>query len=111
MLRNRTLRKSISVFLLVQFIIHTFLPSVAWALTSGPTQPEFSSFEPVSSSNMVDEFTGDLTYNLPLLEVPGPHGGSYPVSLSYHSGTTPEEEASWVGYGWTLNSGAINRSV
>ncbi|WP_254085431.1 hypothetical protein [Dawidia cretensis] len=80
-------------------------------MTSGPSQPEFSSFEPVATTNMVDEFTGDFTYNLPLLEVPGPQGSGYPVSLSYHSGVGPEEEASWVGYGWTLNPGAINRSV
>jgi hypothetical protein len=60
---------------------------------------------------MVDEFSGDFTYNLPLLEVPGPQGSSYPISLSYHSGASPEEEASWVGYGWTLNPGAINRGT
>jgi len=60
---------------------------------------------------MVDLFTGDFTYNLPLLEVPGPHGSGYPLTLSYHSGVTPEEEASWVGFGWTLNAGAINRAT
>jgi len=80
------------------------------ALTSGPSQPEFSSFEPVASTNMVDEFTGDFTYNIPVVEIPGPDGVGYALSLSYHSGTTPEEEGSWVGYGWTLNPGAINRN-
>ncbi len=111
MIRNKRLLKVISIYLLVQFSFQIFFPTVSYALTSGPSQPEFSSFEPVSSSNMVDEFTGDFTYNLPLLEVPGPHGGSYPLSISYHSGVTPEEEASWVGFGWTLNAGAINRAV
>jgi hypothetical protein len=65
----------------------------------------------VATTNMVNEFTGDFTYNLPVLEVPGPHGSGYSMSLSYHSGTSPEEDASWVGYGWTLNAGAINRVV
>jgi hypothetical protein len=111
MLLNRKWQKVISVFLLVTFLNSTFFPSVSLALTSGPAQPEFSSFESVSTSNMVDAFSGDFTYNLPLIEVPGPHGSSYPISLSYHSGVTPEEEASWVGYGWTLNAGAINRST
>src|SRR3954471_4526079 len=84
-------------------------PSVSFALTSGPAQPEFSSFEPVATTNMVNEFTGDMTYNIPILNLPGANGGGYAMSLSYHSGTSPEEEASWVGYGWTLNPGAINR--
>ena len=60
---------------------------------------------------MVDEFSGDFTYNIPVINIPGPQGSDYPLSLSYHSGATPEEEASWVGYGWTLNPGAINRNT
>jgi hypothetical protein len=111
MIKRPFIRRGIALFLLVQFSTQVFLPAVSYALTSGPNQPEFSSFEPVSSSNMVDEFTGDFTYNVPVLEVPGPHGSGYPLSLSYHSGVTPEEEASWVGYGWTLNAGAITRNT
>lgn len=91
--------------------LEIFLPAVAFALTSGPSQPEFSSFEPVASTEMVDEFSGDFTYNLPLMSVPGPQGSSYPINLAYHSGASSEEEASWVGYGWTLNPGAINRNT
>jgi hypothetical protein len=111
MIRNRKVLRCIAVYLLVQFSVQVFLPGVSYALTSGPSQPEFSSFEPVATTNMVDEFTGDFTYNLPVLEVPGPQGSSYPLSLSYHSGVAPEEESSWVGYGWTLNPGAINRGT
>jgi hypothetical protein len=87
------------------------LPGVSYALTSGPSQPEFSSFEPVSTNKLVDEFSGDFTYNIPVINIPGPQGSDYPLSLSYHSGATSEEEASWVGYGWTLNPGAINRNT
>ena len=97
------------MFLTVLMIIQVIAPMKVFALTSGPAQPEFASFEPVSTVKMVDEFSGALTYNLPLLEIPGPEGGSYPLSLSYHSGTTPSEDASWVGFGWTLNPGAIQR--
>ncbi|UII30386.1 hypothetical protein LVD17_19020 [Fulvivirga ulvae] len=111
MYRKRKLIRVIAVFLTVNMLVHALFPSVAWALTSGPNQPEFSSFEPVATTNMVNDFSGDFTYNIPVLNVPGPHGSGYAMSLSYHSGATPEEEASWVGYGWSLNPGAINRNT
>ncbi|KOY84404.1 hypothetical protein AD998_21300 [bacterium 336/3] len=110
-IRKPKILKTFVKVVLFTIVFEILAPSAAYALTSGPSQPEFSSFEPVSSSNMVNEFTGDFTYNLPVLEVPGPHGSGYPLSLSYHSGVSPEEEASWVGYGWTLNPGAINRNT
>lgn len=101
----------ISVFLTVLMLTEFFIPVSLYALSSGPTQPEFSSFEPVATTNMVDNFSGSFNYNLPVIEIPGPHGSSYPLSLSYHSGASPEDEATWVGYGWNINPGAINRSV
>ncbi|MBL7953983.1 MAG: hypothetical protein JNJ91_03015 [Flavobacteriales bacterium] len=100
-----------AMMLLCIMLVDIMTPTVALALTSGPAQPEYTSFEPVGSSTMVNEFTGDFSYNLPVLEVPGPNGGGYSMSLSYHAGAGPEEEASWVGYGWTLNPGAVNRQV
>jgi hypothetical protein len=100
-----------AVWCMLTMITDVIYPTAAWALTSGPSQPEFSSFEPVVTTNMVNEFSGDLTYNLPVLQIPGPNGGGYALSLSYHSGASPEEDASWVGYGWTLNPGALNRQL
>ena len=102
--------KLIAALLTINFLSSLLTPNAAFALTSGPTSPDYTSFEPIDTSDMVNLLSGDLAYNIPLLEVPGPAGG-YPLSLSYHAGILPGEEASWVGLGWTLNPGAINRSV
>jgi hypothetical protein len=104
------IRKRSAIFLLAIFLFETVFPTVSLALTGGPASPEFSSFEPVATTNMVNEFSGDFTYNVPVVNIPGSDGGGYAMSLSYHSGESLESEASWVGYGWTLNPGAINRS-
>ena len=109
-IRNSFYTKCIALFLGISLLFQIVSPTVALALTSGPSQPEFSSFEPASTSDMVDLYSGDFTYNIPLLTVPGPNGG-YPINISYHSGTGMDEEASWVGLGWSLNVGAINRQL
>ena len=102
--------RRIAAFLVIQFVGSLVFPTVVSALTSGPATPETTSFEPIDTTDMVNPLTGDLTYNIPLLEVPGPSGG-YPLALSYHAGIMTNEDASWVGLGWSLNPGAINRSV
>lgn len=76
----------------------------------GPNAPEAASFEPVDATDMVNLVTGDFTYVLPLLNVPSPEGG-YPIALAYHAGIAMDQEASWVGLGWSLNPGALTRSV
>ncbi len=91
-------------------LVQMIYPTVSYAVTGGPASPEFSSFEPVATTNMVNEFSGQFIYNLPVLEIPGASGGGYALSLSYHGGDGPENEASWVGAGWTLNPGAITRN-
>lgn len=108
--RYKFLVRTLSVFLIIQIFSSTLMPTLSWALTAGPTAPEATSFEPVDTTDMVNLATGDFVYNIPLLEVPGSSGG-YPLSLSYHAGIMPDEDASWVGLGWTLNPGAINRNV
>src|SRR5688572_22456409 len=110
MLQGKRSRRAIAATLFVILFTNTVAPTVTYALTSGPTAPEATSFEPIDTTDMVNLQTGDLTYALPLLEVPGPEGG-YPLSLSYHAGIQPNEDASWAGLGWTLNPGAITRSV
>lgn len=72
----------------------------------GPGQPEMASFKSVGTDNMVNLFTGDFGYNIPLLDV-----GGYPVNIYYDGGISPEQEASWVGLGWNVNPGNINRNM
>ena len=103
---KRKFIKPLSIFLLLSFINQIIFPTAAYALTGGPSQPEVQSFEPVTTTQMVDPFTGDFNYNIPLLDVDG-----YPINIAYHSGITTDQEASWVGLGWNLNPGVINRSM
>jgi len=72
----------------------------------GPSQPEMASFKSVGTDKMVNLFTGDFSYNIPLLDV-----GGYPVNIFYDGNITMEQEASWVGLGWNINPGTINRNM
>ncbi len=106
--RQKRLKRA-SKFLLLLFLFDIAQPSLVFALTS-QHQPEFTSYEPTHNTDVVDLLTGDFTYTIPLLEVPSPEGGfSFP--LAYHSGIEVDQEASWVGLGWSLNPGAIVRNV
>ena len=72
----------------------------------GPSQPEMNAFKSVGSDNMVSPFTGDFSYNIPLLDV-----GGYPVNMFYSSGITMDQESSWLGLGWNINPGTITRNM
>ena len=98
--------KGIAVCLLINFLTTTCLPVQVFALTGGPSQPEVQSFSPVGTSDMVDVSSGDFTYNIPLMDV-----GGYPINITYNAGITPDQEASWVGLGWNINPGVINRNM
>src|SRR6202000_2705082 len=97
-------KRVIAAFFLALLVVQDFYPAAAYALTSGPSQPEMEKFSPAGVSDMVDLFSGDFKYDIPLMDV-----GGYPLNLTYHSGSGIEDEASWVGAGWTLNPGSMNR--
>jgi hypothetical protein len=103
--RSRAAKQALRVLL---FIFVALSSTVVTA--SGPVPPEITSFSPFQQDELVDHFTGDFRYSVPLMEVPGPNGG-YPVTLTYASGITPDQDASWVGLGWTLSPGAIVRQM
>lgn len=106
-IQNHFLFRPFSKVLLIIFIVSGLTPiQSAFALTSGPSQPEADSFQQVDVSNMVDPFTGSFSYNIPLLDV-----GGYPINLSYASDITMDQEATWAGLGWNVNVGAITRGL
>jgi hypothetical protein len=105
-----TTKKAIAIITALSILLQSIAPLQGFASVSGPTQPEFSSFESVGTTDMVNLFSGDFAYNIPVIDIPGTNGGGYALSLSYRSSIGAEAEPSWVGYGWTLSPGAIIRN-
>ncbi|WP_264566849.1 hypothetical protein [Flavobacterium sp. N3904] len=99
-------KKTVAIYLAMMILLETFQPMQIYALTGGPSQPEFQSFTPIGTSDMVDLASGDLNYNIPIMDV-----GGYPLNLAYSSGVSMDQEASWVGLGWDLNVGQISRQL
>ncbi|HND43989.1 MAG TPA: hypothetical protein PKX51_16840, partial [Cyclobacteriaceae bacterium] len=106
--RSKAVLRVIAITLLVVTLQSAFLPHYVFALTTGPHQPEYTSYEAPGSSDMVNLVTGDFTFSIPVLDVPAP-GGDFSLPLTYNAGIGTEQEASWVGLGWTMNAGAITR--
>ena len=103
-------QRRIAIVLLAIFLPSLLPVNLLYASNNGPNSFEAASFEPVDATDMVNLVTGDLSYVMPLLNIPSPEGG-YPLALSYKAGIAMDQEASWVGLGWSLNPGAINRFV
>lgn len=104
-MKERT-KRIIAMFFALNILFEVISPTVALALTGGPSQPEVQAFTPVGTSEMVNLFSGDMNYNIPLLDIEG-----YPVNLAYNAGNSPDQEASWVGLGWNINPGTVNRGM
>lgn len=99
-------RKFVAAFMLTIMSAELLTPNIAYALTSGPAAPESSSFQQAGVTDMVDLFTGNFNYNLPVMDIDG-----YPLNLSYGSGSGMDDEASWVGFGWNLQVGSVTRQL
>jgi hypothetical protein len=109
-IRNSRTFRGTAALLLLSIIFEIAQPTVSLALTEGPSQPEVQSFEPINTTEMVDLFTGDFNYNIPLFNLPGPNGG-YPFNIAYHAGVSMDDEASWTGLGWNINAGSLVRNM
>ncbi|RYE52549.1 MAG: hypothetical protein EOP48_16265, partial [Sphingobacteriales bacterium] len=105
-IRNSKISKFVACYLAMMMFLQIVEPMRVYALTGGPAQPEFNSFTPIGTSDMVDLASGDFNYNIPIMDV-----GGYPLNLAYNSNVSMDQEASWVGLGWDLNVGQINRQV
>lgn len=76
-------------------------------------------FRPSYESYRLDKFitqddasyTGDLNFSIPVLTVPGRHGHNFDIKLTYNSNVTERQFASWVGLGWNLELGCVERTV
>jgi hypothetical protein len=99
-------KKITAIYLAMMILLETFQPMQIYALTGGPSQPEFEAFTPIGTSDMVDLSSGDFNYNIPIMDV-----GGYPINLAYNSGVSMDQEASWVGLGWNLDVGQISRQL
>ena len=97
--------KVLAIFMVYTIFFEMLFPMSAMALNGGPSQPEVSSFEPIGTSEMVDMFSGDFMYNIPLMDV-----GGYPINIAYSGGVGMDQEATWCGLGWNINPGVINRN-
>lgn len=105
-IRSSKFSKIVACYLVMMLFLEMAQPMVMFALTGGPSQPEFQSFTPIGTSDMVDLSSGDFNYNIPIMDV-----GGYPLNLAYNSGVTMDQEASWVGLGWDMSVGQIGRQV
>lgn len=76
-----------------------------------PISPNASSLA-IYADYPVSHYTGVPNINVPLYEIDF-DGYRLPIKLNYHaSGIKVDQEASWVGLGWSLDiGGAISRSV
>lgn len=109
-IRKSKWTKIFAMFVLVSFLTEIMQPKQLFAIGGGPSQPEMAGITPVDTDQLVDLFSGDFHYTILIMTVPGPNGG-FPINLNYYSGVGMEQEATWVGLGWNLNPGAINRQV
>ena len=92
-------------------LLIVLMGAVLTPVVHGQGSSDFGGFvQPGSGGADVDLHSGQFQFSMPVVTVPGAQGEGYTLSLGYR-GPTPMEEASWVGYGWSLSPGSIVRQV
>ncbi|MFS4493200.1 hypothetical protein [Maribacter sp. 2308TA10-17] len=99
---------SIALFASINMFCQEFSQELTQVIPPSPTASSLGKYGEVPVSYNI----GSPSINIPLYNANG-HGIQVPISLSYHaSGIRVEDNASWVGMGWSLNAGGvITRSV
>jgi hypothetical protein len=109
--RNSFRLKVLSLFLASCLISEEVLAS-SWAIYNSLKTQDVGD-APISdiATDMVDLYTGDFNYSVPLLIVPGPNGEDVDLTAYYTGGIKMEQKAGMLGLGWSLNTGEISRDV
>jgi hypothetical protein len=68
-------------------------------------------FNLVAQDNLVDLFSGDFHYNVPIMVVPSSDGPDITLDAGYRSNIAVHQKSSWIGLGWDLDIGEIRRDV
>ncbi|MFH1106563.1 MAG: hypothetical protein V1787_01570 [Candidatus Micrarchaeota archaeon] len=100
---------SICSFWLAVAALLLLVPVFASAVVAPDPKP--ATVQQYASSNGVNLHTGDMGLDVPLFTVPGRGGLDYPISLHYSAGILVDQQASPIGLGWSLSTGAITRDV
>ena len=90
-MKSDTIKKQFAIFIALLFSISGFAQNAPTGMA------------------LVNKVNEDFSYSIPLLEVPGING-NFPIVLNYNAGIKAEQEATWVGLGWSLDMGTIYRS-
>ncbi|MBE0539515.1 MAG: hypothetical protein IH620_07370 [Ignavibacterium sp.] len=97
----------INIFLINSLFAQNPVPQMG-----GDFRPNYESY---SINNFIEEnetsYSGNLMFSIPLLTVPGRHGHNFDIKLNYNSDIKQKQVASWVGLGWNLEIGSIERTV
>ena len=96
-----------SKFLLVLSVLVGLLALFGQTVTQAKETDQDMSLSPVGGGAMVDPFTGSLSTSIPIEVPPGRHGMQPNLALTYWSGGGN----SWVGMGWKLEMGGIERQT
>lgn len=68
-------------------------------------------FSLFAQNDVVNLFSGDFEYSVPVLYLPSNDGPGVALSASYRSSITMHQKASWIGLGWDVNPGEIRRQT
>lgn len=72
-------------------------------------------YEVFRMTGLIDQddisYSGDLNLSIPLVTIPGRREHDFEIKISYSSALSQRQLASWVGLGWNLDLGGLERSI